>query len=110
MNVKVWATISLIATCFVYVGTGTKPNPKITELLDVVEQFPEAHRDAMTRYRVAFEQYTNRQFADAAAGFEAVDALLGGDRPSQILAARSRQFFVEPPPEGWDGARQMKEK
>jgi adenylate cyclase len=82
----------------------------VFELVDEVGRVDAEARAALSRYEEALEAYWRRDFDTARRVFEAVDATLGGDVPSQQLAAACRAFLVHPPSEDWDGTRVLDEK
>jgi adenylate cyclase len=61
-------------------------------------------------YEAALELYRRRQFADAAAGFEALSPLREGDLAPALMAAQARALEADPPPDDWNGATTMTTK
>jgi adenylate cyclase len=54
-------------------------------------------------YERALEAYTQRRFAEAAAGFRAAAEAAPGDRAAELLRRRSEALRGEAPPPDWDG-------
>lgn len=58
----------------------------------------------------AMERYYRREFADAAAAFREVRAILPEDYPSTVMEERCERMAQDPPPEDWSGVETMKSK
>lgn len=83
----------------------------IWELIGTKADVSANHRKAYDLYEQALFLYRSREFIKAALHFEEVNDLLGGsDRPSQLMADKSRSFIVTPPEASWEGATPIEEK
>jgi adenylate cyclase len=60
-------------------------------------------------FAAALARYRDRDFAGALAGFEAIVSVAPDDGPSKAYVERCR-WFLDHPPEPWDGVWHMKEK
>ncbi len=87
---------------------GRSRGTRVYELIGMRGQVTDAIRDRIERYEAALELYFSRRFEVAAAAFEALAAL--GDVPARVLAARSRAYIQNPPPDDWDGVYLMESK
>jgi class 3 adenylate cyclase/CHASE2 domain-containing sensor protein len=76
------------------------------EMFEVIQDLQPAAVEVRRRYEKAWQIYALGDFEAAAAAFE---DLAGEDRPSKLLAARSR-MFLESPPKDWTGAFHLSEK
>jgi adenylate cyclase len=68
------------------------------------------HLESIGRWDAARAHYLARDFAAAAAAFEALAATDAEDGPARVLAARSRAFAADPPSADWDGVQTMLDK
>lgn len=83
----------------------------VYELVGKTDSMPLALRKAIDLYEQALYLYRNREFIKAAQKFEeAHDAFEGNDPPSSLMAARSRDYVLHPPPGDWAGALLMEHK
>ena len=62
---------------------------------------------AIATYEAALESYWARDFEAARSQFEACAEALDGDAPSATMVAMCARFLAEPPPEDWDGTRDV---
>ncbi|MCI0402736.1 MAG: adenylate/guanylate cyclase domain-containing protein [Acidobacteria bacterium] len=61
-------------------------------------------------YDTGLQAYRGQQWQVAVGVFETILREWPGDGPAQLMAARCRQYLVEPPPPDWDGVYEMKTK
>jgi adenylate cyclase len=61
-------------------------------------------------WNTARARFLAREFAAAAAAFEALAEADPTDGPARTLAGRSRAFLESPPAESWDGVQEMTDK
>jgi class 3 adenylate cyclase len=59
--------------------------------------------EALSCYADALLRYRERDWAEAARGFEACLTLRPNDGPAALMLSRCTAFLAEPPPESWDG-------
>lgn len=85
---------------------GKKQPIRIFELIGEKEDVAADRIERVGRFRVALEAYRAAQWARARELFEA----LAGDPVAEVYAGRCRTFTASPPPAGWDGVTEMKEK
>jgi adenylate cyclase len=62
------------------------------------------------KYEAALEHYRAQRWDEAEQELAALKAAVGGDAPSDMLAARIAEFRHHPPPANWDGVYEAKEK
>lgn len=75
----------------------------IHELIGKAAEATAAQRDLASQYEAAFELYSARRFEEAASGFEALLTQFPGDKPSELMVKRCRDYAVTPPPPEWHG-------
>jgi hypothetical protein len=54
--------------------------------------------------------YLARDFAGAAARWDAIATAAGGDRAAAVMRDRAQAFATSPPPAAWDGVTVATEK
>jgi adenylate cyclase len=90
---------------------GKKQGILIHELLGEADDVDDATRNAAEKYAKALDLYREREFDEAADGFDAANEAFGGDDgPSKTMAARARGYVEAPPPDDWDGTFVMTTK
>lgn len=83
---------------------------RIYEVLGLQGQVAKDRLELCERFQAMLTAYRARDWIAAARGAESCLALEPGDGPSQVFAARVRQFKLNPPPESWDGVFRLTEK
>lgn len=92
---------------FIRVKGKTKPVNVFIPLSDRTVPPP----DWLADYHEARQRYLARQFAEAATLFQDVKTRLGGeDFLCDLYLGFCAQFQAEPPPQDWDGSRELTEK
>jgi len=61
-------------------------------------------------YEAALALYLERRFEQAEAAFARLTEARRGDRSAEVMAARCRDFWLQPPPADWDGSFAFAEK
>jgi adenylate cyclase len=82
----------------------------IYELLDLAEKGSAGLPEWVRTYEAGLDAYTRRDWTGAIERFEAVIAMRGEDRPSEIFIERCRAFLACPPPEDWTAVTILAEK
>jgi adenylate cyclase len=76
---------------------------KVYEILEMAGVELATHREeAIRRYEAALEAYKRRDWAAAAAGFEAALEADPNDGPSAVYLERATENVASPPPPDWD--------
>ena len=70
----------------------------IEAALPIFEPLNGASSEIADTYALALSKYRNRNFREAIAMWESLE-----DKPSKVMAARSRKFLTNPPPDDWAG-------
>ncbi|MDR2782996.1 MAG: adenylate/guanylate cyclase domain-containing protein, partial [Treponema sp.] len=76
----------------------------------VKRSLPENEGRAWTIHNQGMKLYYNRSFAESAAQFRQVLALLPKDFNATALLERAENYTRNPPPPDWDGVEVMKSK
>jgi adenylate cyclase len=83
----------------------------VHELLGMAGEATTPDAQAIDRFAQALDDYHARRFREAAAGFEEVRRLCGGqDGPSDLYLSLIAGFETAPPPVGWDGVIRLTSK
>jgi len=83
----------------------------VHELLGMAGEATTPDAQAIERFARALDDYHARRFRAAAAGFEEVRRLCGGqDGPSDLYLSLIAGFETAPPPVGWDGVIRLTSK
>jgi adenylate cyclase len=84
---------------------------EVHELLGMAGEATTPDAQAIERFARALDDYQARRFREAAAGFEEVRHLCGGqDGPSELYLNLISGFESAPPPAGWDGVIRLTSK
>jgi adenylate cyclase len=89
---------------------GRQSADDVFELLGETGHVPPPVLEARDHHEAGLAAYLARDFASAASSFAAAAALRPDDRASRLLADRSRDFALRPPPPNWDGVEVRTEK
>lgn len=90
---------------------GKKLPVKVFELVAMPEDpLPEATRTALLKFREGYALYHQMRFSEARAAFEAALLARADDAPSKVYLDRCQYFQESPPPAGWDGVWELKDK
>jgi len=83
----------------------------VHELLGLAGEATTPDARAIERFARALDDYRARRFREAAAGFEEVRRLCGGqDGPSELYLGLLEGFVAEPPTSEWDGVIRLTSK
>ena len=82
----------------------------VYELLARKGQLDKAKSDIVELYNKGLGLYRQRDWMQACDYFMKADQLPGGDAPSREYIRRCQEYAAFPPPDGWDGTYQMKDK
>jgi adenylate cyclase len=80
---------------------GKRKPVRVYEILGKRGETPKARLETARLFETALRAYEKRDFARAAAMFEALKE--EGDKPSELYVEECRRFLKEPPPPDWDG-------
>ena len=89
---------------------GKKAPITVYQVLGFSEQVDAPMRETMVHYARGLAAYRNRQWDEAMAVFENALSITPDDGPSNALLVRCREYKIDPPAEGWNGAFTMKTK
>ena len=95
--------------CGVFRLKGFEKSVEVYELVDPIEKAEQtkAWRQA---FATALEHFRKRDFASAETAFRRVLELSADDGPAKFFLHKLEEFRAEPPPEGWKGDVELKEK
>jgi adenylate cyclase len=82
---------------------------EVHELIDVAEK-SEATRAWREAFAAALASFRQRDFAAAEAAFRRVVELRPDDGPTKFYLHKLEEFRADPPPKGWQGEVELKEK
>ena len=89
---------------------GKQQGVPVFELLGLTETLAPAPTALLAAWLPAIQAYRDGRFADALAGFEAVQAVAPGDGPAALYVTRCRDLVARPPPPGWNGIHVLHDK
>jgi len=93
---------------------GTTRPIAVHELLgsETEEDYPVSanRRQWAAAYEAALDLYLQGRFEQAEAAFASLKGVSARDKSAEVMAARCREFWLSPPPAGWDGSVSYVEK
>lgn len=95
--------------CGVFRLKGFEKAVEVYELVDPVEQ-AERTRAWRNAFATALDHFRKRDFASAESAFRRVLELRPEDGPAKFFLHKLEEFRTDPPPEGWKGDVELKEK
>jgi len=95
--------------CGVFRLKGFEKSVEVYELIDPLEK---AERTLAWRqaFAAALDYFRKRDFASAETAFRRVLELRPEDGPTKFLLHKLDEFRADPPPDGWKGDVELKEK
>jgi adenylate cyclase len=90
---------------------GKAQGVRVFELLAIAgEEGADEAKKLALRSGEALVAYASRDFAKAAAIWQAIESERTGDQAARVMRERAERYSTEPPPESWDGVYVAKDK
>ena len=89
---------------------GIKEPVRVYEILEMKENASEEIQEQAYLFNKAMDHFENRNWNDAAGGFNNVLKIFPDDPPSLLYLTRCHHFQKNEPEKNWDGVFDIKEK